>query len=79
MKGGETIMDYTLSMTFVNSAGDKVSMSITGAKPGITQTEASALMDIIIAKDVFLSNGGSLTAKYAAQLTERSVTKFTVQ
>ncbi|MBC8060602.1 MAG: DUF2922 domain-containing protein [Clostridiaceae bacterium] len=72
-------MDYTLSMTFVNAAGDKVSISVTGAKAGITQTEASALMDTIISKDVFLSNGGSLTAKYAAQLTERAVTKFTVQ
>ena len=72
-------MDYTLLMTFVNTSGDKVSISIAGVKPGITQTEASTLMDTIIAKDIFLSNGGSLTAKYAAQLTERAVTKFTVQ
>lgn len=72
-------MDYTLSMTFVNAGGDKVSISIAGVKPGITQTEASALMDTIIAKDIFLSNGGSLTSKYTAQLTERAVTKFTVQ
>ena len=72
-------MDYTLSMTFVNIAGDKVSMSIAGVKPGVTQSEASDLMDTIIAKDIFLSNGGSLTAKYSAQLTERAVTKFIVQ
>ena len=72
-------MEYTLSMTFVNASGDKVSMSITGVKAGITQTEASTLMDTIIAKDVFLSKGGSLTSKYAAQLTQRAVTKFTVQ
>ena len=72
-------MDYTLSMTFVNTGGDKVSLSITGVKPGITQIETSALMDTIIAKDIFLSKGGSLTAKYAAQLTEKAVTKFTVQ
>ena len=72
-------MDFTLSMTFVNTSGDKISMSIAGVKPGITQTEASALMDTIIAKDIFLSKGGSLTAKYSAQLTERAVTKFTVQ
>ena len=72
-------MDYTLSMTFVNISGDKVSISVTGVKPGITQVEASALMDTIIAKDIFLSRGGSLTAKYSAQLTERTVSKFTVQ
>ena len=72
-------MEYTLSMTFVNTGGDKISISIAGVKPGITQTQASALMDTIIAKDIFLSKGGALTAKYAAQLTERTVTKFTVQ
>ena len=38
-------MDYTLSMTFVNTSGDKVSISIAGVKPGITQAEASTLMD----------------------------------
>jgi hypothetical protein len=72
-------MEYSLSMIFVNTSGDKVSISISGVKPDITQTEASALMDTIIAKDIFLSNGGSLTAKYSAQLAERTVTKFEVQ
>ncbi len=32
-------MDYTLSMTFVNASGDKISISIAGLKPGITQAE----------------------------------------
>ena len=72
-------MDYTLSMTFINISGDKSSISITGVRPDVTQSEASALMDTIIAKDVFRTDGGSLTAKYSAQLTERAVTKFTVQ
>ena len=66
-------------MTFVNTGGDKISMSIAGVKPGITQTKASALMDTIITKNIFLSKGESLTAKYSAQLTKRAVTKFTVQ
>ena len=72
-------MDYTLSMTFLNMAGDKVSVSIAGARPNVTQIETSALMDTIIAKDVFGSAGGSLIAKYSAQLTERNVIKFVVQ
>ena len=72
-------MDYTLSMTFVNIGGDKVSISIAGVKSGVTELEASALMGIIIATDIFLSKGGALTAKYTPQLTERSVTRFTVQ
>ena len=72
-------MDYTLSMTFLNVSGDKVPITISGVRSGVTQSETSTLMDTIIAKNVFRSDGGSLTAKYSAQLTERSVTKFTVQ
>ena len=66
-------------MTFVNISGDKSFISITGVRPDVTQSQTSALMDTIIAKDVFRTDGGSLTAKYSAQLTERAVTKFTVQ
>ena len=71
-------MDYTLSMTFLNLSGDKVPITITGIRTGVTQGDASALMDVIIAKDVFYNKGGSLSAKYSAQVTERSVTKLDV-
>ena len=72
-------MDYTLSMTFLNISGDKSSISITGVRSDVTQSDASDLMDTIIEKNVFRTDGGDLTAKYSAQLTERSVIKFTVQ
>ena len=72
-------MDYTLSMTFINISGDKSTITVSGARPDVTQSEASDLMDIIIAKNVFRTDGGDLTAKYSAQLTERSVIKFSVQ
>jgi hypothetical protein len=72
-------MEYSLSMTFVTETGDKVSMTVSGVKSDITQAEVSTLMDTIIAKDVFLSKNGSLTAKYTAQLTQREVTKFDLQ
>jgi len=71
-------MEYTLAMTFVAASGDKVSITITGVKSTITEIEVSALMDTIIAKDIFLTKGGALTGKYAAQLTQRAVTKLTV-
>ena len=71
-------MEYSLTMTFVAASGDKVSITITGVKNTITEAEVSALMDTIISKDIFLTKGGALTGKYAAQLTERAITKFTV-
>ena len=48
----------SLSMTFVTASGDKVSMTINGVKDTITEAEVSALMDTIIAKDVFLTKNG---------------------
>jgi hypothetical protein len=69
-------MEYTLSLTFVNAAGDKVSLSIAGVKPDITKDEVNSLMDTIIAKDVFENKGVSLASKYGAQLTQRQTTKF---
>ena len=71
-------MEYSLAMTFITTSGDKVSLTVTGVKSTITQAEVSALMDTIVAKDIFLTKSGSLTAKYGAQLTERQVTKFTL-
>ncbi|MNI83391.1 hypothetical protein D3C73_1401880 [compost metagenome] len=72
-------MEYSLSMTFVTETGDKVSMTVSGVKSDISQAEVSTLMDIIIAKDVFLTKNGSLASKYSAQLTQREVTKFDLQ
>lgn len=72
-------MEYSLSMTFVNTSGDKVSLTITGVKNGLTQAEVSTLMDAVIAKNVFTSNGGDLVSKYGAQLTQRQTTKFDIK
>lgn len=69
-------MDYSLTMTFVNTSGDKVNLSISGVKPDINEAQVSSLMDIIIANDVFISNGGALASKYGAHLTQRQSTKF---
>jgi len=71
-------MEYSLLMTFINASGDKVNLSISGIKQDITEPQVSTLMDTIIAKDIFLSNGGSLASKYGAQLTQRQTTKFSL-
>ena len=72
-------MEYSLTMTFINSSGDKVSLTITGVKNGLTKTEVSTLMDAVIAKNVFTSKGGDLVSKYGAQLTQRQITKYEVK
>ena len=66
-------MEFTLSMTFTTSNGDKSTISIEGVKENLTQAEVSTLMDTIIEKDIFLTKNGTLTGKYSAQLVQKQV------
>jgi hypothetical protein len=71
-------MEYTLSMVFNTEAGLKVTFSINDVKPDITEVQANALMDTIIANDVFLPSSGALKSKVSSQMVARNVTKFEV-
>jgi len=71
-------MEFTLSMTFLTSTGEKTTMSVSNVKENITQDEAVTLMDVIIANDIFQTSKGNFVAKSAAQVTERKVTKFEI-
>lgn len=71
-------MEFTLSMTFLTSTGEKATMSVSDVKENLTQEEAVALMDAIIANDIFETSKGNFVAKSVAQVTERAVTKFEI-
>ena len=71
-------MEYVLSMVFLTEKGLKSTISISGVKSNLTQAQANSLMDLIIAKNIFLPNAGALTSKSSAQLTERKITKYEV-
>ncbi|WP_026889860.1 DUF2922 domain-containing protein [Clostridium beijerinckii] len=71
-------MEYSLSMTFLTVAGEKSTLSVSGVKPTLTKDEVNALMDTVIAKNVFKANSGNLVKKSGAQVTQRQVTKFDV-
>lgn len=71
-------MDYSLTMTFINTSGDKTSLTISGVKDTLTKEDVTTLMDTIIENDIFVSNGASLVSKYGAQLTQRQTTKFDI-
>lgn len=69
-------MEYILSMTFLTSGGKKSTLSISGVKPDLTQEQAQALMDTILAKDIFATDSGNFVGKDSAKLTERKITKY---
>ena len=65
-------MEYTLSMTFLTDLGVKSTLSVSGVKTTITEAQANALMDTIIAKNIFLTTTGALAKKESSQLTEKN-------
>ncbi|WP_196000444.1 DUF2922 domain-containing protein [Clostridium sp. 1001271B_151109_B4] len=71
-------MEYTLTMTFITESGEKSNISISDVKSGITNAEVQELMDSIIENNIFQSKKGAYVTKYAAQVVERQVNKFTV-
>ncbi|MVX67337.1 DUF2922 family protein [Clostridium chromiireducens] len=71
-------MEYTLAMTFLTAAGLKTTLSVSGVRSTLTKYEVNALMETIIAKNIFKTNSGDLVKKSGAQLTQRQVTKFEV-
>ena len=52
-----------LRMTFNNAAGNAVTITLPQPKAGLTAAEIEAVMDQIIAKNIFFTTGGDLVAK----------------
>ena len=71
-------MEYTLSMTFLTAMGVKSTLSVSGVKATITENEANALMELIIAKNIFVTTTGAFSKKESSQLTEKKITKYSV-
>lgn len=69
-------MEYILTLTFMTKAGKKNSLTISGVKEDITSEQANALMDNIIANDIFETNNGAYVSKVEAKLTQRKITTF---
>ena len=52
-----------LRMVFDNAAGSTFTITLPEPKEDVTGAQIEAAMDLIIAKDIFTTTGGSLTAK----------------
>lgn len=72
-------MAKSVTMTFINADGKKSSISVNNVKDGLTNTEVSAAMDTIIAKNVFTTSGGAFVSKDSAQIVDRTVSSLSVK
>ena len=69
----------TLVLIFQNQAGSSVRISIDNAKEGITGAEVKTAMEMLIAKNIFESDGGDITLVSGAEIVTRSVEELTVK
>lgn len=69
-------MEYSLQMVFLCESGENSSITISDVKPGLTNSDVIALMDTVIASNVFETSKGALISKYSAQVVQREVTKW---
>ena len=67
-----------LMMTFITQGGDKATLSLNGIREDLTGEEIEAVMDVIIAKNAFITKGGDLKGKYSAQIISKDVDEFDV-
>ncbi|HHW44511.1 DUF2922 family protein [Desulfofundulus thermobenzoicus] len=62
----------TLRMVFRNENGSNFSISLDNPKNDLTAAQIEAVMDLIISKNVFLTNGGALVSKQDVQIVDRT-------
>ncbi|WP_027717470.1 DUF2922 domain-containing protein [Desulfovirgula thermocuniculi] len=62
----------TLRMRFRNEAGSIVTLSLDNPRNNLTAADVQGVMDLIIAKNVFVTNGGGLVGKVDASIVDRT-------
>jgi hypothetical protein len=66
-------------MVFSDQAGSSRAVNVQDPDIAVTGPQVEAVMDSIIAKNVFETAGGDLVGKVKAEIVERSVTSLYAQ
>jgi hypothetical protein len=64
----------SLQMTFLNASGAPYTFSVRYPKSDLTTLQIETFMNLVIAKDIFLSSGGALLTKKDGGIVSRSFT-----
>lgn len=67
-----SISKKVLRMTFNSAIGSAVSITLPEPKADVTAVEIEAVMDQIIAKDIFMTAGGALVSKRDVKIVDTS-------
>lgn len=65
-----------LEMDFVNTAGKTVTIRVSDPRDNVTQAEVEAVMNTVIAQNVFAISDGELVSKKGAQVVTRDTAEL---
>jgi hypothetical protein len=66
-------MEKTLQLVFRNDEGTLFTISLANSREDITEAGVTAVMDSVLAKNIFDSTGGALVSKVRARIVSREV------
>lgn len=66
----------SLEMVFKSEGGKSVTVAVKDPKDGLTLAAVQAVMDVIIAKNIFSSTSGDLVAVVEAQIRQLAITEL---
>ena len=68
-----------LVMTFINAEGKKVNIRVNNVRADIQDTEVAAAMEEIVRGNLFITSGGDIIAKEAAEVVVTNTTELAVK
>ncbi|QGP92630.1 hypothetical protein MGLY_20170 [Neomoorella glycerini] len=63
-----------LELIFQNAAGRRTTLAVQDPRDNLTEAEVRSVMELILARNIFTSPGGDLTAIVGARIVTRDVT-----
>lgn len=72
------MVEKSLVMGFENELGKKVNVSIKDVIDEVTSDKANEIMDLIISKKVFKTDGGFLVKKVSCEIVNKETTEISI-
>ncbi len=72
-------IEIRLLMSFVTETGKRVSLFVTDPRDNVTESEIKAVMDLIIAKNIFAPGGENLVTAKDAKIVQTETTEFDLE
>lgn len=72
------MLSARLEMRFTNAEGRRTTISVENVRDDIAPADVQTAMDAILARNVFTSSGGDITAIDSARVVSTEITEITL-